>query len=121
MTSFSDSMPDVNVDAAEYQRLLGYPRSRSLEDRALELAEMARAWYAEHGRPWVAARELSLDLCEGKVHIGGAAFASPRLERTLRAAGADRVVLVTVSAGEALEREAQQRWRDEKPDEYFFL
>src|SRR5205085_1475641 len=88
---------------------------------ALELAGVARAWYAEHGRPWVAARELALDLCEGKVHIGGVPFASPRLERTLRAAGADRVVLVAVSAGEALEREAQQRWRDEKPDEYFFL
>ena len=39
----------------------------------------------------------------------------------MHAAGADRAVLVAVSAGPELEEEAQARWRDGKPDEYFFL
>jgi hypothetical protein len=43
------------------------------------------------------------------------------LGSTFHAAGADRVVLVAVSAGPELEEEAQALWRDEKPDEYFFL
>ena len=48
-------------------------------------------------------------------------FDSARLRNTLEAAGAHRAILVAVSAGPELEREAQNRWRDEKPDEYFFL
>ncbi|MEO8619642.1 MAG: hypothetical protein ABI625_01180, partial [bacterium] len=48
-------------------------------------------------------------------------FRSERLLRTLREAGADSAVLVAVSAGPELEREAQRLWAEEKPDEYFFL
>jgi hypothetical protein len=40
---------------------------------------------------------------------------------SLREAAAESVVLVAVSAGEELEQEAHRRWKDEKPDEYFFL
>ncbi|HEX9106332.1 MAG TPA: hypothetical protein VF832_03880, partial [Longimicrobiales bacterium] len=123
MIRFSDTSPDVTVQPTEYRRLLGYPRGRELDERALELAEGARLWYARHGRPWVYAREASsLDLTEGDgVVIDGVRFTSPRLHRTLRDAGADGAVLVAISAGPELEREAQRLWRDEKPDEYFFL
>jgi hypothetical protein len=122
MIAFTDTAPAVHVDDAEYVRLLGYPRGRTLEGRALELAEMARAWYAEHGRPWVVARQVErLSVAGGTICLDGARFASTRLERTLREAGADRAVLVAVSAGPEVEAEAQRRWRDEKPDEYFFL
>lgn len=51
-----DTEPDVDVDTAEYVRLLGFPRGHVLEGRALELARWARDWYDEHGRPWVYAR-----------------------------------------------------------------
>ena len=56
MTTFVETGPNVQVDTAEYTRLLGFPRGHRLEDRALELAEWAREWYAAHGRPWTYAR-----------------------------------------------------------------
>ncbi len=122
MIEIADLAPDTTVHAAEYQRLLGYPRERQLEERALELATEARAWYAEHGRPWVYAREAhSLELRGDDVVLDGIALRSARLASTLRDAGAASAVLVAVSAGPEIEAEAQRRWRDDKPDEYFFL
>lgn len=120
--SFVDSMPSVSVDPAEYNRLLGYPRGHVLDGRALELAEWARAWYAEHGRPWVYAREAEdVHVDPGVVRVEDATFRSPRLERTLREAGAHGAMLVAVSAGPEIERRAHEAWLAERPDEYFFL
>ncbi len=48
--------PEIDVEPAEYARLLGYPPGRVPEDRAAELADWARDWYAAHGRPWVVLR-----------------------------------------------------------------
>ena len=56
------------------------------------------------------------------IRIDGVSFASARLAPVRWCdAGADSVVLVAVSAGPEIEAEAQRRWLDEKPDEYFFL
>ena len=49
MIELVDTIPDINVQPAEYKRLLGFPRERVLDGRARELAEWARGWYAEHG------------------------------------------------------------------------
>jgi hypothetical protein len=117
-----DASPSVAVEEAEYVRLLGYPRGWALEGRARELADWAREWYAQHGRPWAYARESDqLRIGDGAIVVEGVRFGSSRLVSTLSEAGADRVVLVAVSAGPELEDEAQIRWRDGKPDEYFFL
>jgi len=117
-----DTSPVANVQPAEYIRLLGYPRGWELDGRAAELAEWARDWYARHGRPWVYARGVeSIRFDDGGVELENVAFSSTRLRSTLHAAGADRAVLVAVSAGPELEEEAQVLWRDGKPDEYFFL
>jgi hypothetical protein len=122
MIELIDTQPDTNVQPAEYQRLLGYPRGRVLEGRARELADWARAWYAEHGRSRVYARETdSLWIADGSIVIDGTPFSSPRLQKTLAAADAHGAVLVAVTAGPEVEIEAQNRWREEKPDEYFFL
>jgi hypothetical protein len=122
MILIADTTPDTSVHDSEYQRLLGYPRERELEERALELSNDARAWYAEHGRPWVYARQSGhLDISGARVVIDGVSFTSTRLSHALRDAQAESVVLVAVSAGEEVEHEAQRRWKDEKPDEYFFL
>ena len=122
MIEISDTSPDVAVQPAEYIRLLGYPRGWVLGDRAHELAEWAREWYAAHGRPWVYARQASaIRIDDNMIAIDGITFTSTRLRNTLDAAGADGVVLVAVSAGPELEHEAQTRWREGKPDEYFFL
>ena len=122
MIELLDILPDTNVDPAEYKRLLGYPRDRVLDDRARELADNARAWYARHGRPWVYARQAQeLRITNGSIVIDDVPFSSPRLQKMLIDAGADAAVLVAVSAGPQLEAEAQRLWREEKPDEYFFL
>jgi hypothetical protein len=91
MIAYTDLAPDTGVASAEYVRLLCYPRGWILEGRALELAERAGAWYAEHGRPWVFVRETE----------GG--------------------VLAVVSAGPEVDSQVQRLWQEEKPDEYFFL
>jgi hypothetical protein len=118
----SDASPPVDVHPAEYTRLLGYPRGWSLDGRAQELGDEAREWYFRHGRPWIYGRGVEgIRIHDGAVVVDGVRFNSSRLSTMLAAAGADRAFLVGVSAGPELEEEAQVRWRDGKPDEYFFL
>jgi hypothetical protein len=122
MIEFTDTEPDVQVDMAEYIRLLGFPRGHMLEGRALDLADWAHGWYAAHGRPWMYARQSKmLAVGADAVHVDGITFRSDRVRRMLEQAGAHSVVVVAVSAGPEIERQAQQAWLDEKPDEYFFL
>jgi hypothetical protein len=118
----ASTLPALNVLPQEYVRLLGYPRGFVLEGRALELAEQARDWYAENGRPWFYARQAeTLELAGDSIYIDGLKFVSKRLESTLRQAEAHSMILVAVGAGREAEEEARRRWADEKPDEYFFL
>ncbi len=117
-----DTAPDVNVAAAEYQRLLGYPREHVMEGRAAELAEWARDWYRRNGSPWMCAREAaSLSVSGEEVRIEDAGFRSARLARTLAQADAHGAVLAAVGAGPEVEAETHRLWTEEKPDEYFFL
>jgi hypothetical protein len=117
-----DTAPNVDVQPAEYHRLLGYPRGKVPSERATELAAWARDWYRQHGHPWVYAREAAIEqVGAGTIVIEGVTFNSTRLRNTLEAAGAHAAVLVAVSAGPEIEQEAQTRWREEKPDDYFFL
>ena len=112
----------LNVQPEEYARLLGYPRGWVMEGRALELANWAREWYAKNGRPWFYARLAeNFEIKGGSISIDGAEFASKRMQETLEQAGAHSVILVAVSAGPEAEAEAQRRWEEGKPDEYFFL
>jgi hypothetical protein len=114
--------PSVDVDPAEYARLLGYPRGHQLEGRASELAAWAREWYRAHGRPWFYARQAeSFELADDSIVIDSVAFTSKHLKSTLAQAGAHSAILVAVGAGLEAEEESRRRWLDEKPDEYFFL
>ena len=111
------------MQPAEYIRLLGYPRGWVLEGRAQELAEWARDWYAQHGRPWVYAREAdALRIDDDAVVIDGVPFTSPRLRSTLHDAGAR---LARCSSRSAPARNSKRKRRragaTRKPDEYFFL
>jgi hypothetical protein len=122
MMELLETKPDAQVQEAEYKRLLGFPDHRTLQGRARELAEQSRAWYAEHGRPWIYARETAdFDLSGGTLRIQEREFASKRLHEQLQAAGAHKGMLVLVSAGRECEQKAQELWLEEKPDEYFFL
>jgi hypothetical protein len=115
-------MIEVCIETAEYMRLLGYPRDFLPSGRAQELAQGARDWYAVHGRPWIHTREVvQFELGSGTILLDGETFTSKRLHMTLDEAGAHSAVLAGVSAGPEAEEYAQQLWREEKPDEYFFL
>jgi hypothetical protein len=117
-----DTHPEVNVQPAEYFRLLGYPRGREPEGRAEEAAVRAREWYAEHGRPWIYAREAELlEIADRTISIDGELFVTPRLQHSLECADAHSVIVAAVCAGPEAEQETQRLWRKDKPDEYFFL
>ena len=122
MLELIETRPEVNVQEPEYRRLLGFPKSYSIQGRVRELADAARQWYAENGRPWFYAWQINaLELANGKLRIGGTEFSSRRLHNQFTEAQADSAVLVAVSAGRECEEHAQQLWRESKPDEYFFL
>ena len=52
MLELFETNPKVNVQESEYQRLLGLPKNYSMKARIRELADAARQWYADNGRPW---------------------------------------------------------------------
>ncbi|HEX8522525.1 MAG TPA: hypothetical protein VF669_09740 [Tepidisphaeraceae bacterium] len=122
MIELLDTLPDINVQPAEYKRLLGFPREYVVAGHVRELSEWARTWYAQNARPWIYAREAqSLKVTESEIIIDGVPFTSKALHKTLSNADADGAVVVAVSAGRQAEEEAQRLWKLEKPDEYFFL
>ena len=122
MLELIETAPNVNVQESEYQRLLGLPKSHLMEGRTRELADAARHWYAENGRPWIYAREVNaLELADGKVRIGETEFSSRQLHDQFVEAQVHTAVLVAVGAGRECEEHAQQLWRESKPDEYFFM
>lgn len=116
-----DPQPEFHVQAAEYLRLLGYPRGHEPGGRVQELMAWARAWYAEHGRPWVYHRRVGLQAEVATLRLDGEEFGSPRLREHLQQHHATGAVLVAVSAGRECEEHARVLWHEGKPDEYFFL
>ncbi|HXY20172.1 MAG TPA: hypothetical protein VEH83_09280 [Gemmatimonadales bacterium] len=122
LLELADAAPAVEVQEAEYRRLLGWPAGHEVTGRSLELAAWARSWYAEHGRPWWYARQAaSLALGPGRVEIEAAPFDALRLGEMLAQAEATSAMLVAVGAGAACEEHARALWEEGKPDEYFFL
>ncbi|HUA37227.1 MAG TPA: hypothetical protein VMA35_02370 [Candidatus Sulfopaludibacter sp.] len=122
MLELFETRPDVNVQESEYQRLLGLPKNHLMQGRTRELADAARRWYAEKGRPWFYAREINApELADGKLRVGGMEFSSRQLHDQFAEAQAGGAVLVAVSAGRECEEHARQLWRESKPDEYFFM
>jgi hypothetical protein len=122
MFEFIDIHPSINVQEAEYKRLLGFPRDHELQGRSRELADWARQWYAEHGKPWVYARHISdVGKTNGRLHFNGSDLFSNKLFEQMTDAMADQAVAVAISAGKECEEKAAELWNEEKPDEYFFL
>ena len=121
MLELFETNPEVNVQESEYQRLLGFPKNYSMSGRMRELADAARRWYAENGRPWIYAREIdALELADGKLRVGGTEFSSKPLHDQFAEAQADSAVLVAVSAGGECEERAQQLWQESQAGRVFF-
>jgi len=122
MNEFIDIKPDVNVSEAEYKRLLGYPSDYELEDKARELADWARIWYNENGKPWIYAVQIDkLNASNENLIISDIELSSKRLRNQFAEAETDSAMLTIVSAGKECEEKAHQLWIEGKPDEYFFL
>ena len=116
------------VAAREYNRLLQLPRDRELEGELKERADSARAWYAHHGKPFVAARRVELFTAEARsprseteVNAGGVVLHSLMLARRLHAGEAHALMLLAASAGTEAAREAARLWAAGRPDEGYFL
>jgi hypothetical protein len=122
MFELADTRTDIKVQEAEYKRLLGFPPHRELDGRSRELADATAQWYAEHGQPWIYARESQdIKLVNDRLKLNGTEFSSPLLHGQLARANAHKAVLVAVSAGKECEEHARALWQEGKPDEYFFL
>jgi hypothetical protein len=122
MVELIEIHPEIAVQESEYKRLLGFPANYALEGRVRELADAAREWYLQNGRPWIYARETEdFKLGSGSLSVNGAEFMSKRLHGQLLQAEAHQGVVVAVSAGGQCEERAHQLWEEGKPDEYFFM
>lgn len=111
------------IDASEYARLLGLPRSRPLSDDLADRARAAREWYAQQGGPWVAARRMAIARMDNDdVSLdSGHVFTSRALVERLRAGAAHGLVALAVTAGERVDEESRRLWEQDRPDEAYFL
>lgn len=113
----------ARIAQAEYARLLDYPDRRIPAGRARQRADAGRDWYEHHGRPWAFARVLAIDGTTGAGirFESGAVLTGQALGRRLGEAGATALVVAAVSAGTAVDERATALWRDQRPDEAYFL
>ena len=113
----------AEVPEREYRRLLGLPRRAEPTGELVERAQQARAWYADHGRPFLAARRIELSTCSARrVALGTRdVLESEVLAGQLRAGGAHALVVMAASAGHEVAAAAARSWNDGRPDEGFFL
>jgi hypothetical protein len=111
------------VSDAEFHRLLGIPRGREVPVDVIERAGLARCWYEEHGRPFVATRRMALaGIRRDAVALEtGDVLEGPALADRLRAGEAHALVVAAFSAGGEVADEAARLWTAERPDESYFL
>jgi hypothetical protein len=112
------------VEERELLRLLGMPRSRPLDGELRAAADAARAWYAAHGRPYVAVRRV--DVLDAAADAGvrlaeGTVLRSAGLARSLREASGQAVQVLAVSAGREVAAEIARAWAGDRADEAYFL
>ena len=119
---FYDDHPSLNIAESEYVRLLGYPIGHQMDDRPKELAQMSSDWYTQNGKPWIYGKRIStFELTEQGFSVEGIPFISSKLKDRFSAGKAHEVFVIAVSAGKECEEYARQLWKEQKPDEYFFM
>ncbi len=126
MIEIIDPCPDVDVQPAEYKRLLGYPRDSVVSDRAQRAGGLGARLVRERtdSRGCMHAQADALGDLTGdarddrrRVVLQPAAFADAAGTPTRRQRRRRRRRAPDPSS----RLEAQQLWHDGKPDEYFFL
>lgn len=108
------------VSDAEFKRLLQVPADFVFTDQMAEQDAWVRAWYSEHGRPWLWASDVETCSVAGEVTtVGGQELTSRELARRFRQAHG--AVVVGASAGPEAEAEAARWWEQDEPDRYYFI
>ena len=100
------------------------PRGHALEGDLKDRAEGARAWYAEHGRPYAAARRAAIRSCEGELRFASRTAASsgaPSSPSDCVTGEAHGVFALAATAGREVAEEVTRRWATDRPDEAYFL
>ena len=124
----SDSLiPSLDVDRQPpmelFRRHVGLPASVDFDDRLEELFAKTHAWYAEHGEPWVDAREFGIHrVVYDVIHFE----CQQQLSDSILARGLDRVgahvmIVVAASAGSAVNERIDELSKSDRPDEAMFL
>ncbi len=125
MIELVDTRPDVNVQPAEYKRLLGYPRGlgRPKTGRASSPTGRATGTPSTAGRGCMPAKRTRWKSTDGGVtHRRRRRSTARGCRRRLRERRRARRGRWSRSApAPSSKREAQRLWQEEKPDEYFFL
>jgi hypothetical protein len=113
----------LEVSDSEYCRLLGLPRREPLSDTLAERARTAREWYAKNGRPFSVARQFEITSVDGDVVAltDGTTLKSTALSGRLRRASSPSLAVIAVTAGPEVDAETDRLWKDDRPDEAFFL
>jgi hypothetical protein len=111
------------IEAPELARLLGMPRDRPLEGEMAARAALAREWYARHGRPALFARRATVaGIGEGSVRLeGGRMLTGAAIARRLATGRAHAALAVAVTAGQEVDAETERLWKEDRPDEAYFL
>lgn len=111
------------ITQREYNRLLQMPRDRELEGELLDRAKGARDWYQKNGDPFVAARRIGVNAVSAdEISLAnGITLNSRVLSQRLQAGEAHALMIVAASAGVAVAEEVSRHWKEERPDEGFFL
>ncbi len=111
------------IKPKEYLRLLGLPRSHTLEGAMLERAQTARSWYIRYGKPFAASRRVDLQKIDSpKVQLSsGHELNSAALAYRLNNGDAHALMIIAASAGQEVAKEVARLWAEGKPDEAFFL
>ncbi len=102
---------------------MGLPACAELDERLEALFEQARSWYSQHGEPWTEARQVSIvRIVYDVIHLDhGLQLSSVLLARGLANAGAHALVVVAISAGQAVDKQISLLWETDRVDEAMFL
>ena len=119
------SVDDIDIPAAEINRLLGYPNGNRPAGKEIQLIDWVRQWYRDHGRPVALSRCIVLDkdsITDRNIILEGKYILSSQvLSQRFRSAKVNQAIVFGVSAGEQVSKKVAQLLQEDRLDKAFFL
>ena len=111
------------VPMALFRHHVGLPACAELDERLETLFNESRSWYARHGEPWTEARHVTIRrIIYDVIHLDHQLqLSSALLARGLARAEANALVVIAVSAGQAVDEQIDKLWKSDRVDEAMFL